>query len=290
VLGLRAVMAGRRVLDNYSAAGGGLLADGLAYTALFAVVPAILLAVTIAGFVISDPSQRSQAVAVIGSVVPPLHDIVNAILAQASTNAGALGIIGLVTLAWSASRFVVAFADAIGRVMGRTTRRGFLIRNAAAVGSVLLLVVAILGAPTIAGLASFLDTAEATGVLAIVGGTLRAALGAIPPLVTVAAIGLVYRVVPVPSPRWRALWVPSIVVGIVLTLLVQVFVFLAPRLVGSAALLGTIAVVFAALAWFSLSFQALLIGAAWVREREPAEPTIGPVAPLAESGNSVPRV
>jgi uncharacterized BrkB/YihY/UPF0761 family membrane protein len=221
-------------------------------------------------------------VSVIATVMPPLHDIVDAILAQAATNAGALGIIGLVTLAWSASRFVLAFADAIGRVMARTTRRGFLVRNAAAVGAVLLLVVAILGAPTVAGLASFLDVAEATGVLAIVGGTLRAALGAIPPLVTVAAIGLVYRVVPVPSPAWRAVWLPSILVGIVLTVLVQGFVFLAPRLIGTAALLGTIAVVFAALAWFSLSFQALLIGAAWVREREPDAPPVLPPAPPAE--------
>jgi uncharacterized BrkB/YihY/UPF0761 family membrane protein len=71
---------------------------------------------------------------------------------------------------------------------------------------------------------------------------------------------------------------PAILVGIVLTVLVQGFVFLAPRLIGSAALLGTIAVVFAALAWFSLSFQALLIGAAWVREREPGAPPVDAAA------------
>ena len=35
-------------------------------------------------------------------------------------------------------------------------------------------------------------------------------------------------------------------------------------------LLGTIAAVFAALAWLSLSFQAILLGAAWVGDREVA--------------------
>ena len=45
------------------------------------------------------------------------------------------------------------------------------------------------------------------------------------------------------------------------------FAFLAPRLIGAAALLGTLATVFAALAWLALSFQALLLGAAWVRDR-----------------------
>jgi uncharacterized BrkB/YihY/UPF0761 family membrane protein len=49
--------------------------------------------------------------------------------------------------------------------------------------------------------------------------------------------------------------------------LARVFVFVAPRLIGAAALLGTLATAFAALAWLALSFQAVLLGAAWVRDR-----------------------
>jgi uncharacterized BrkB/YihY/UPF0761 family membrane protein len=53
-------------------------------------------------------------------------------------------------------------------------------------------------------------------------------------------------------------------------------VFIAPRLIGAAAVLGTVAAVFATLAWLGLSFQALLLGAAWVAEREPqASPLTG---------------
>jgi len=46
-----------------------------------------------------------------------------------------------------------------------------------------------------------------------------------------------------------------------------VFIYVAPRLIGAAAFLGTLATVFAALAWLGLSFQAILFGAAWIRER-----------------------
>jgi uncharacterized BrkB/YihY/UPF0761 family membrane protein len=53
----------------------------------------------------------------------------------------------------------------------------------------------------------------------------------------------------------------------VLTVVARLFVFLAPRLIGAAALLGTLATAFAALAWLALSFQAILLGAAWVRDR-----------------------
>ena len=82
------------------------------------------------------------------------------------------------------------------------------------------------------------------------------------------AMILVYRLAPILRPPWRALLPPALVVGVGLTALGRVFVFLAPRLIGSAALLGALATAFAALAWLSLSFQLVLLGAAWVRERE----------------------
>ena len=48
----------------------------------------------------------------------------------------------------------------------------------------------------------------------------------------------------------------------------QIFTFLVPRLVGVAALAGSLASAFIALAWLSFTFQALLYGAAWVRVRD----------------------
>ena len=47
--------------------------------------------------------------------------------------------------------------------------------------------------------------------------------------------------------------------------LTQAFTFLVPRLVGVAALAGSLATAFIALAWLSFLFQALLYGAAWVQ-------------------------
>lgn len=289
VLSQPVVAACRRINDRFGVAGGGLLSSGLAYSALFAIVPGMLLAAAIAGLVISDPAQRADAVAVVGSVLPPLRDVVDAVLAQASADPGALGIIGLATLAWGASRFVLAFSDAISRVMGRTAHRGFFARNAAAIVAVLLLALAIVGAPTLAGVASFLDAAEATGVLAVVGDALHIALGAAPPVLTVLALALVYRAVPVPAAPWRAVWLPAVIAGSATVVLAQVFVYLAPRLIGAAALLGTIAAVFAALAWLGLSFQALLLGAAWVREREPDPGPGGAAGPAVQGPNAEPE-
>ena len=81
------------------------------------------------------------------------------------------------------------------------------------------------------------------------------------------AMILVYRVVPVPVAALGCRARPGHRRRARLTILARVFAFLAPRLIGAAALLGTLATVFAALAWLALSFQALLLGAAWVRDR-----------------------
>jgi uncharacterized BrkB/YihY/UPF0761 family membrane protein len=147
-----------------------------------------------------------------------------------------------------------------------------------------LIGVAILGA-VLAGLSSFLDAAEEHGG-PVVGFVIGAGLAVVPSLAAVASIALVYRVVPVLAPGWRAIIPPAIVVGVVLTALTRVFVFIAPRLVGAAATIGAIVTAFAALAWLSLSFQAILLGAAWVRQRDTkwGEPVPGPEAPGSAPG------
>ena len=261
-------MTTRRILDRYGAAGGGLLAGGLAYAALVAIVPAILLVAGIAGILVHDPAARDDVANVIANVVPPLGDLITAVLAASARDAAPVTIVGAVALVWGASRFVVAFQDCLARVMEEPQRRGLLASNAAAFLAVVVMIAAVLSGAVLAGLAAFLDAAETNGVLRIVGQALGLVLAATPVLAMLIAMILVYRLAPIRPPPWRALVAPALVVGVGLTALGRVFVFLAPRLIGSAALLGALATAFAALAWLSLSFQLVLLGAAWVRDRE----------------------
>jgi membrane protein len=268
------------VLDRYDAAGGSLLAGGLAYSALFAIVPAILLAAGASGLLIGDPEVRAQVTRVIILVMPPLQGLIGVILDEAARDAGAVSVIGAVTLLWGASRFVVAFLDAFSRINGRELQRGVVVRNAVAFAAVVAMIAAVVLGGALAGLASFLDSAEQSGAMTVVGDAVGIALTLVPIVVTFVAVLLVFRLVPLPAPSWGATVVPAVAVTVVLLVLERLFVYFAPRFIGAAALLGTIATVFAALAWLGLSFQAILLGAAWVREREIREPlsagTAGP--------------
>ena len=275
VLARPVVVAARRILDRYGAAGGGLLAGGLAYAALFAIVPGVLLIAGVAGLFVADPVERARVVDVLAGVLPPLRDLITAVLDEVAAGAGPVSILGAVVLIWGTSRFAVAFDDGIARVMGGSRSRGLLRRNLGALAAVALMIGAILLSTVLSGVLAFLEAAANVGVIPFVGFAFSIGLGVLPVLATMVASTLVYRVVPVPSPPWRAVIVPGIVVGLALTILARLFAYLAPQLIGAAALLGTLATAFAALAWLGLSFQAILLGAAWVRERADRQPPSG---------------
>jgi len=261
------VATATRVLARYEAAGGGLIAGGLAYAALFALVPAVLLLAGVTGLLISDPATQRSVVDTIAGVIPPLRDLARSTLDQAARGAAPVSVIGFVGLLWGASRFAVSFQDAIERTSGGSRRRGFLRANLDAFIAVMLLVAALLGVTIVSGVLAFVDAGTAAGVVSVIGQGIGIALAVLPILGVVAAVALVYRIVPVNRPSWTAIRLPASVVGLSLWILAQIFVFISPRLIGAAALLGTLASVFAALAWLALSFQALLLGAAWTGER-----------------------
>jgi membrane protein len=263
LLAWRPVQLGRQVLQTFAGAGGGLLAAGLAYGALFALVPGILLILGVAGFVLGQGPLHDAFIESVVEVIPPLRAILVPAVDELAAQAGSMTLIGALGLAWGASRFYDAFEGALARVFGGTSQRGFLVRTGLGLLSVAVLAAAFLLVTLLAGLRAFVEAAASTVTppLAGLAGWLLDLAG---PLATIAAIALVFRMVPPRRSRWRAIALPSVAVAVALALLARLFVFLAPRLIGAAAVLGTLATVFAALAWLGLAFQVVLLGAAWV--------------------------
>lgn len=230
-------------------------------------MPAALLLAGVVGLVYADPVERAEVVAVLVGVLPPMRDLIETVLAEVASSAAPVSILGGIALIWGTSRFVVGFEGAIARVMGGEQRRGLLVSNLAAIGAVVLLIAVIPASAVLSALVAFLEAGEQLGIIQVAGAALSIALGVLPVLATLFAMVLVYRIVPRPTPSWHAVIVPGIVVGLSLNVVARLFAFVAPKLIGAAALIGTLATVFAALAWLALSFQAILIGAAWVRDR-----------------------
>ena len=285
VTALPRVRAFNKIMETYNSAAGGLLAAGLAYGALVALLPGFLLFVGLIGFVINDPAARESLILRVSEALPPIQPFVREGLSTVAETASLSSIVGLAGLAWGTSRFYGQVDEAFARIFRMAPERDMVERIVRGLVSVVLLIGGFVGAVIIAAVQQAVDSGlpgDGTGEV------LRTVLRLGGPLITVVGIALIvaaiYWIVPnLPVPMY-ALAVPAVVVGIALAILTQAFVFIAPRLVGSLAVFGGFAAVFAALAWLALCFQALLIGAAWVRERiHDEDPAAVPPTP-AEAG------
>jgi uncharacterized BrkB/YihY/UPF0761 family membrane protein len=208
-------------------------------------------------------------------------------------------LIGVVGLIWTVSQFYVTLDVAFSRIFADEPERDVLRRTARGFVWVALLIAVVIVLIIVVWLTSAADAFLPVSMP--IGRSLARLLTSPFVIVAVACLvmGLIYRTVPPHAPRWSAIVPPAIVVGLIVVVLSQVFVFLAPRLVGAAALAGSLATAFVALAWLSFTFQALLYGAAWVRIRdeaaieadrraaagnEPGSADLGGPAPPAEPG------
>lgn len=275
----------RAILARYDRAGGALLAGGLAYSALFAIVPLAIVAAGLTGLAVRDPSSRGQAIATIADVLPPLRGLVSLVLTESANAAGPISIVGAATLVWGGSRFIVAFEDATARIGGGSRTRNLIERNVLGLGAAIALVGSVVVGAVLAALAAFLDAAAAANGLGVLSLMTQLTLAVLPVMITIGAMVLVYRSAFEVRPHWTAVWRPSWVVALILTVVTRAFVYVAPRLIGAAATIGALATIFAALAWLGISFQAILVGAAWVSER--AEREANPARAPRADGTSV---
>ena len=273
----------RAVLDTYGQAPGGLLANGLAFAALFATLPIAIVTLGVAGWLVDDPAVQAQLAATIGSLFPPLRDLVDEALASLSAGAALTSVLGVVVLIWTVSRFFVTLDVAFARIFTerperdvvQQTARGF-IWVVGLIGTVIALIVA-------GGLATIADSlfAAPEAVRAV-----RAILSSWPFLLLLGmgATLLVYRTVPHEAPSLVVVWLPAVVTGAGIVVLSQLFLSVSSFLLGRSALAGPLAAAFIALAWLSFTFQVLLYGAAWVKVRDDHERAADPSADSGLAG------
>ncbi len=270
------------MFEVYDRAGGGLVAGGLAYAALIALVPGALLVASAVGYIVEDPALQDLIVEAVANAVPPLEDIARTAIESVAAGAVPTTIIALLGLLWGSSRFYASLDYAFSRVFHSAPRRNEVERTLRGVVVTFLFVGLPIAALVAASFASWLlDLApDQDRVEGLAGGFLQLAspIGSL--LLFVATVSLVYRYVPAERVPARAFLRPAILVGFALAAFTQVFAFIAPRMFGWAAVYGTFVAVFALLAWLSIGFNLLLLGASWTRVRAVA---LGqPDAPAAD--------
>jgi membrane protein len=260
------------VLGGVSAAGGGLLAAGLAFQALFAILPALLLLAGISGWLVEDPSVRIAIVTELLRAVPPLAAPVGETLQRLVENRGAFSLIGVIGLLWGASNLYGALDEAIARLIPGERERNVFERRLRGVAAVLLVLAASIGAVLAgAGMAFVRDSFPVSGRWA---GPLSQLAGfLVTGVILVLALLFIYRTMPTAPPSLRAALLPAIGAGLAIALLTDLYSLVAPRLIGALEAFGVLAALFGALIWLGYVCQVLMFGAAWARVRRDLEAT-----------------
>jgi membrane protein len=267
------VATGIRVFDRFGSVDGFLLAAGVSYNAFFALIPLLLFVTGVAGLVLTDAASRAALVESLASIFPPISGIVEDILNGIAESSPSASIIGLVLAGWGTSRLFASLESAISQLDTGEPRRGFVRTTARRAASVAvvggILILALLAAPVL----SFLEdrAGEGTTVSALLG----LLLAVVPPILAAVALLVVYRMVPLVRPSWRAVLVPGILGGLALVALTRVFTFIAPRLLAGNVIYGTIGTILVGLTWLDFVFIVILFGAAWVVERRALEAARG---------------
>ncbi len=255
------------IMDDYDAAGGGLLASGLAFNSLFAILPAILLLVGVLGLLLNDPARLDALIRQFAERFPPLEEFFRQALSQFGAGAVSFSILGLIGLVWGSSRFYQSLDDAIARIFRDSRRRDPFQRGIRGVLSVAILFGAVLLAVYLGTILDSIDSdvPAVDRVISLLTSTLGSGLGTIG--IFTIAIGVIYRMVPTDAPPWRAIGRPALAVGLALAVFTLIYAIITPRLIGSLQVYGAFVAVFAAMIWLSYVAQAILVGAAWVHRQ-----------------------
>jgi YihY family inner membrane protein len=277
IFGSRRVVRARAVLDRFNAGGGGLLAAGIAYNTLFALIPLLLFAGGLIGFAAGDTGSLDSLRDTLTDWVPPLSGVVDELLGSLASSSPSLSIIGFIGLAWGSTRLFASLETGIEAMFADVPRRGLVSRTIRRVLSIAV-IAAVVSVAIVAN-----SVASIVSEIMVGGGDVTAYLAslvvlALPVVFTAIALASIYRLLPPIGPGVDAYRRPTLVIALALTLLTRLFALFAPRILGANFVYGTLGAIFVALAWLGLTYSLILVGAAWVRERMLAETEPPPIA------------
>ena len=253
------------VLGIADEVGAPLFSGALAFNAMFAILPGLMLLSGLLGFVIADEATREQLLADLIEKIPPLEKVFENSLAGVVQERGSLTIIGFFGLLWGASNFYNAIDDVMRRMFTGSKPRDIVEKRLRGVLTVVILMLLFAGTVLMSGtwtvIVASVDGLLGANLLLTIGGPVVFSL------LCILSVWLTFRLVPTAPPTWHEARLPVVLTGTAIGLLTSLFSVLAPLLVSGLAAFGVLASVFGAFVWLNLSFQLLLWGAAWTRFR-----------------------
>lgn len=258
----------RLAITRFGEVRGAEAAASLAYYAMFSIFPLMLVLIALGGYVMESSQQMySQVLVLLYQFIPESVPILQQNLEEVLSQRGAVGVIGLVGLMWSASGVFTALVNHINRAWPRTRERSLLARRFLGLGFVGIVVLGLLFLWFASN--TYLDLLPRFG-LAGEGGeqTLIASVwwpvvsGSVPFLINLLMFIGLYRWVPNRHVPWIAAFWGAVVASLGWNLAANGFNwYLGSELINLNLIYGSLGTVVAFMLWIYISGLITLFGA-----------------------------
>ena len=120
------IRVGRAAGLKFARDGSSFLAQALAFNALFALIPLVLLAISLLGFIYGDSEGQRRFLILVRDLAPALSGTVSDNFQNVVKLRNISGIVGFVSLIWSGKNLFSALAYALDRALGIPAARPYL--------------------------------------------------------------------------------------------------------------------------------------------------------------------
>ncbi len=114
---------------------------GLTFYAVFSLFPLLLVIISVGSFILERFMSHEEIFDLVFNAVPMYQDVIRENITSVLEKRGAIGIIGLLSLLWSASGYFNTLVGAMNEAWPGIKPRGFFRKRLIAIGMILLLIV-----------------------------------------------------------------------------------------------------------------------------------------------------
>ncbi len=244
-------------LENHDA---GHIAAGVAYYALLSMFPLLLGLIALFGVFLLSANTQNQLLEYVSSNIPGATGIIRENIMGVVRLRGALGLVSIVGLFWSASAMFGAVSLAINRAWGIRRGRPFFTAKARelgmAFGTGILFLLSLGTSAVITVLRRVMDLSAAEMTVMDMGGRLVAFL------LILAVFLLLYKLIPNTTTYWRNVWPGALLAAVLFEIArTSLFLFYLNNFATYQLIYGSISSVIGLLVWIYYSAFIMIVGA-----------------------------
>jgi len=255
----------KRAIESFGDARGSEAAAGMAYYTLSSLFPLLLALVAAGSYVLDRQRVFQQVVDLVSNAFPISQGLIEENLRQVLELRGAVGLISLGVVLWSASGTFTILTRNINRAWTKAPPRGFLENRLVALGMVgsltMLLVISLLISTALNVLSRF--QVPLVNVESLYGTPLWTALSDLVPWFFIFLLFLaLYRWVPNAEVKWSAAFWAALVVALAWEMAANAFAwYVSSGLARYRIVYGSLGTVVALMLWIYISSWIILFGA-----------------------------